>query len=106
MKVTIKDQEYEVKQMTKETIVDFVNLFNENRDKSFSVSHFIRKYSFAPGDDFYYGFLLYKGNMAVAHTGAIPFYAFFFLLFLLYLYAFFLLILLHLHLWYHCLNIL
>jgi GNAT superfamily N-acetyltransferase len=76
MEVEIKGEKYELRQMTKETIKDFYKLFSENRDKDYDLNHFINKFSYPPGDDFYYGFLLYKNGIAVAHSGAIPFYAF------------------------------
>lgn len=73
--VEVKGEEYNLKQVTRELIPDFLALFNHNRNKSYSLEHFQIKYAQVPGADTYFGFMLYKNGKAVAHTGALPFWA-------------------------------
>jgi GNAT superfamily N-acetyltransferase len=75
MLVEIKGEQYQLHQVTKDHVADFYELFESNRALNYSLNHFLKKFNKPPGDDFYYGFLLYKDNRAVAHTGAIPYYA-------------------------------
>jgi hypothetical protein len=73
--VYIKEESYVLKQVTEKLIPDFLELFNKNRQKNYTLQHFIAKFTTSPATGMYYGFMLYKDNLAVAHTGAIPFYA-------------------------------
>ena len=70
--VIINGEEYCLKQMTTETINDFTILFNATKKQKVSPEYFLRKFSNCPSAEFYFGFLLYKEKMAVAHCGAIP----------------------------------
>jgi len=73
--VIIKGEEYVLKQVTEKLIPDFLELFNNNRQKNYSLNHFKVKFTKTPAMGMYIGFMIYKDDLAIAHTGAIPFYA-------------------------------
>lgn len=73
MKVQINSKQYSLKQVDETLISDFTNLFNETKKQKVHPSYFLNKYSNTPGNSFYFGFLLYFENKAVAHFGCIPY---------------------------------
>lgn len=73
MEVQINNIKYTLKQVDKKLIIDFTNLFNETKKQKVHPSYFLNKYSNTPGNSFYFGFLIYFREKAVAHFGCIPY---------------------------------